>query len=200
MKNRLRIPLRLRFVVEPGEEGGGTFTQKQVDEVAARTRAEAAKQAKKAEQEALTAKLGGRTIEELLALAESAKAAEDAAKTEAQKALDAAQADKAEAAKDRLAAKVELHSTRVRAALLAAGVPEAGVAAVAVPGVTVDSTPEEITAAVETLKTALPGLFATAAATAGGDPGKGPAPKPPVGSFGEGGAKEFERRFGGKKS
>ena len=85
----------------------------------------------------------------------------------------------------------------MHAALIAAGVPEAGVTAVSVPGLTVDSTKEEITAAVTALKTALPGLFtATAAVTA--DPGKGPKPQAPAGTFGAGGQSEFERRYPAK--
>lgn len=170
-----------------------TMSQAELDALIGQRAAEAARAAKKAAEDALTAKLGDRKLDDLLAVDAAAKAAQDALKTDAQRDREAAAAEKAEAAKDRAAAKAELHTTRVHAALQAAGVPEAGVAAIVVPDVTVDSTPEEIKAAVAKLKTTLPGLFTTTAAVPS-DPGKPPAPKDQAGEFGAAGKAEFERR------
>lgn len=171
-----------------------TMSQAELDALIGQRAAEAARAAKKAAEDALTAKLGDRKLDDLLSAADAAKAADDAKKTEAERALEAANAAKAEAEKDRATAKAELHTTRVHAALQAAGVPEAGVAAIIVPDLTVDSTPEEIKAAVTKLKTALPGLF-TATPAVPSDPGKPPAPKDNAGEFGAAGKSEFERRY-----
>ncbi len=196
---------RLRFLDTPPTQGTPgappapaapapvTMTQADLDALIGQRAAEAARAAKKAAEAALAALLGDRKLDDLLAADAAAKAADDAKKTEAERALEAANAAKAEADKDRAAAKAELHITRVHSALLAAGVPEAGVAAVVVPDVTVDSTPEEIRTAVSKLKTTLPGLFTSTTAVPS-DPGKPPAPKDQAGEFGAGGKAEYERR------
>lgn len=192
---------RLRFVEQPGTEDGTPgvvegFTPEQqakIAAIAAENKARGERAAKAAAEQALADKLGGRTLDDLLAAADAVQAAEDAKKSEAEKALEAALAAKAEAETIRSQAARELHDARVRSALLGAGVTEAGLSAVTVPGVTVESTPEEITAAVTALKTALPGLF-TAKVAPGADPGKpgNQAPGEPVGA---GGLAEFERRY-----
>lgn len=192
---------RLRFVDDPnaGTGGGGTggLTQEQVDQIVQGRVAAAERAARDAAAAELATKLGGKSLDDILAAAQAAQAAEDAAKTQAQKDAEAAAATKAEAEQLRATAKSELHTTRVHAALLAAGAPEAAVSALVVPGLTVDSTPEEIKTAVTALKTTLPGLFtATAAITA--DPGNPPKPTPPAGTFGAGGASEFDRRYPAK--
>ena len=194
---------RLRFHTEPpnpdpntnpdGTPGPVSMSQADLDALIGRRAAEAARQAKKAAEDALTAKLGDRSLDDLIAAAEAARAADDAKKSDADKALEAANTAKAEAAKDRAQAKAELYTTRVHAALLAAGVPEAGVSSVNVPDVTVDSTADEITEAVGKLKTTLPGLF-TSKPVVLSDPGNPPAPKDHAGEFGAGGKAEYERR------
>lgn len=202
MHRRLVNP-RLRFDREPIEadptaNGGastGGLTQEQVDAIVQARVAAAQRKAKEDAEAALKAKLGDQSLDAVLAAAKAAKDAEDAKKSEADRALEAANVAKAEAERIQAEAKTELHRSRVTAALVAAGVPEAGLAAITVPGVTVESTPEEIKAAVDGLKKTLPGLFGTAGGTSA-DPGTpGGAPRPVAGA-GAAGAAEFERRFG----
>lgn len=169
-------------------------TQEELDKLITERAARATREGKKAAEDALKAKLGDRTLDAVLAAADSVKAAEDALKTEAQRDREAAATDKAEAASLKAEAAAELHATRVQSALIGAGVPEAGVSAIVVPGLTVVSTPEDIKAAVETLKTALPALFATQAIPPS-DPGKGPGRPPAGGEFGAGGKTEFDKRY-----
>lgn len=193
---------RLRFIEEPTPPEGTPgavdgFTPEQqakIAAIAAENKARGERAAKAAAEQALAEKLGGKTLDELLAAAAAADAAQQAQMTEAQKALAAANAAKAEAEKIRTEAATELHDVRRRSALLAAGAPEDAVDLIVVPDVTVESTVEEIKTAVEALKTKLPALFtATPGVTA--DPGKGPDGQRPPAPVGAGGLAEFERRF-----
>lgn len=201
MRTTMHTRPRLRFLEDPTPpegtpgvvEGFTPEQQAKIASIAAENKARGERAAKAAAEQALADKLGGRSLEDLLAVADAAQAAENAKKTEAERALEAANAAKAEAETIRSQAARELHDARVRSALLTAGVPEAGLTAVTVPGVTVESTVEDIKAAVETLKTALPGLF-TAKVTPPADPGK-PGTPPPGEPVGAGGLAEFERRY-----
>jgi uncharacterized membrane protein YqiK len=190
-------PARLRYLENPDDNPGGgkALTQEEVNALIGQRVAEAARAAKREAEQALTAKLGGKTLEEVLAAAQAAEEAEKARMSEAERIKAEAEQVKAEAEAARAAAKAELHTTRVRAALLAAGAPEAGLDAIHLPDLTVDSTPEDIKTAVDALKAKLPGLF-TGKAQAPGDPGKPPAPVDHPGEFGAGGLSEFEKRFG----
>jgi hypothetical protein len=191
----------LRFVVDPVDPdpnpttGGVVFTDEQqarINQIAAEQKARGERAAKEAADAALKAKLGDLSLDDLLATHQAAKDAEDKTKSDAQRALEAANAAKAEADKLKADAVAELHSTRVTAALIAAGAPEAAVAAIKV-DVAVDATPDDIKAAVAALKTRVPGLFTTATGTTA-DPGK-PGGTPPVSGVGAAGKAEFERRF-----
>lgn len=188
--------MRLRFAEEPntGEPKAGGITQEQLNEIVQGRVAAAERAAKEAAEKALADKLGGASLDDVIAAAKAAKDAEDAAKSEAQRDREAAAAEKAEAEKIKAAAKAELHTTRITAALTAAGAPEKAVAAITVPGITVDSTADEIKAAVAKLKADVPGLF-TAKPEPKGDPGKGPDRQSTSTDFGADGKAEFERRY-----
>ncbi len=172
------------------------FTQADLDRVAAEQKARGEREARKAAEEALKEKLGdGVTLDDLVALHKAASDAEEALKTDAQKDREAAAADRAAAAKEKADAAKELHRAHITAALTAAGAPEAAHAVITVP-VEVGATKDEIKAAVEKLKTDLPGLFTGTQTSPSGDPGKGPNnKKQAAGTFGEAGIAEFDRRF-----
>lgn len=171
-----------------------TFTQDDLNRIAAENKARGEREAKKAFEEQLKALFGDLTPEEVAGKLRAVREAEDAQKTEAQRILEEATAAKTEAEKIKAEAAQERHTARLHAALISAGVPEAGVGAVTVPGVEVGATVEEIQAAVDKLKTTLPGLFKTTTSV-DADPGRGPTPTPPAGEFGAAGRAEFERRF-----
>src|SRR5690606_2004609 len=135
----------------PPAPTGGTFTQEDLNRIAA---AEADKGERRGKQAAAeeAAKTLGVSVEEAARIIKAHQEAEAAAMSEAQRLEAAAKATQAAAEADRAAAKLELHAARVERALTTAGVDEKAIAAVNVPGITVDSTPEEIKAAVDKLK------------------------------------------------
>lgn len=134
-----------------------TFTQEQVDAIASRARAEA----KRSAANDLATELGC-TVAEAKAKIEAAAAADDAVKTEAQRALDAANTAKAEAEAQQAAAKAERLAARVERKLTAAGVPEATLARAArLIDVDPDADDDAIAAEVDTLRTEVPALFTT---------------------------------------
>lgn len=191
---------RLRFVEEPvnggtpGAQQPRTFTQEEVTALLAREK----DQGKNAGANELLAKITGAGFDGLdgvLTLAKQAQETEDAAKTEAQRERDAAAADRAEAAKDRQAAAELRHTASLTAALTTAGAANVTIAARAI-DVPVGATPEQITAAIDKLKTDAPGLF-TAAPVPGVDPGQQPGTQPTA-KAGAAGKAEAERRFGAK--
>lgn len=200
MHRRLVSP-RLRFNQPPVNPdpnspttAGGGLTQEQVDQIVQGRVAAAERKAREDAQAEIAAKLDGQSLDDILAAAKAARDAEDAQKTEAQKALDAANAAKAEADKTRADAKRELFDARLTGALQRAGAPADSLDVITVPGLTVDSTPDEIKTAVDAVKTRLPALFTvTPGQTA--DPGTPPPTPRPVVGAGSGGKAEFERRF-----
>ena len=105
MRTTMHTRPRLRFVEQPGTEDGTPgvvegFTPEQqakIAAIAAENKARGERAAKAAAEQALADKLGGRTLDDLLAAADAVQAAEDAKKSEAEKALEAALAAKAEA-------------------------------------------------------------------------------------------------------
>ncbi|MCR6649717.1 MAG: hypothetical protein NVV70_16860 [Cellulomonas sp.] len=193
---------RLRYMTEPitpdpTTQPGAGLTQDQVNQIVQQRIAEATRRAEEKAQADLAAKLGGASLDDVLAAHKTAQANADALKSEAQRDREAAAREKAEAEQLKTDAAAELHITRITAALVAAGAPEKAATAITVPGVKVGATPEEIKTAVAALKTDLPGLF-TAPAVPGSDPGKGPAGRQVLSSEGAEGLAEYERRFGKK--
>lgn len=168
-----------------------TFTQEDLDRIVGERIARAERDAKKAAQDALTDKLGGATLEDLLAAHKAQADAEDAAKTEAQRLRDEAAAEKATAAEERAAAARELHDARLYRALTAAGVPDDAVGTINV-DVEVGATVEDIKTAVDALKVKVPALFGAVPAPQA-NPGD-PAPKREAGEWGSEGLEEFKRR------
>lgn len=163
------------------ENADKTFTQEQVTAFLTREKDQGERAGKAAVAAALNEKLvaAGLTdvdLDTAIALAASARAAEDAQKSEAQRALEAANTAKADAERIRAEATAELHAAKVTSALTSAGAANVAIAARAI-DVTPGATPEEIKAAVDKLKTDAPGLFATTAAP-GSDPGTPPGGKP----------------------
>lgn len=175
----------------PDTENPKTFTQEDVDRIVGERIARAERDAKKAAQEDLSAKLGGASLDDLLAAHKAQADAENAAKSEAQRLRDEAAAEKAAAEAERAAAARELHDARLYRALTAAGVPDDAVGTINVP-VEVGATVEDIKAAVEELKTKVPALFGAAPAPKA-NPGD-PAPKRENGEWGSQGLEEFKRR------
>ena len=106
----MRKSARLRYMTAPTEgTPGGTppagapaatppsFTQDQVTSIATQNKDEGRRSALRE----VTDKLGGLSVEDAAKLIEAARAADEANKTEAQRALDAAAADRAAAAKEK---------------------------------------------------------------------------------------------------
>lgn len=159
---------------EPGD-APKTFTQEDVDRLVGGARVEA----KRVAANELAAELGC-TVEEAKAKIATASAAEDAAKTEAQRDREAAAADKARADEDRRAAALERFAAKVERRLTAAGVDDKALArASRLVTLDPDADDDAITAEIEALKTDVPGLFTTTEAPAKPAPGT-PAPKPPA--------------------
>lgn len=189
------------FVQNPGgvQTPAGTFSQDDLNRIAATEHDKGERRGKQAAMEE-AAKTLGVSIEEAAAIIKAHNDAEDKAKTEAQRAAEAAVKTKADADADRLAAKAELHAARVERALTAAGVDEKAMSAVNVPGITVESTVEEIKAAVEKFKTDVPSLFTGTVIVPKADPAR-PGQllgTPPTGTLGAEGIKRFEQRYGEK--
>lgn len=177
-----------------------TFDQDAVTAIATREHDRGSREGKRQAEEALLQRLGVTSLEDvdnLAALAKAAKDADDANKTQAQRDAEAAKADRAAAAAALAEAKNERHAASLERALTSAGMDAATQKYVTVPGVTVDSTPDEVTAAIAAMKEAQPALFGGGTPTptppAGGDP-RPPAGggRPPKGEFGGAGAKRFE--------
>jgi len=180
----------------PPAPTGGTFTQEDLNRIAA---AEADKGERRGKQAAAeeAAKTLGVSVEEAARIIKAHQEAEAAAMSEAQRLEAAAKATQAAAEADRAAAKLELHAARVERALTTAGVDEKAIAAVNVPGITVDSTPEEIKAAVDKLKVDVPSLFTGVVVPPNADPQRPGQPlgAPATGTLGGEGIKRFEQRF-----
>lgn len=125
----------------------------------------------------------GCTVEEAKSLIASVRAAEDAQKSEAQRALEAANQAKAEAEQARSEAAVERVAAKVERRLLAAGVPDTALARAArMVTVAPDADDDAIAAEIDTLKSEVPALFAPAGHTPpppGVDPSKQPRHKAP---------------------
>lgn len=182
---------------DPPPDGGGagagdegkTFTQADLDRVAGAARAEA----KRAAARELAEQLGC-TVDEAKAKIAAAAAAEDAEKTEAQRAREAADAEKAaaateraEAAKERLAAKVERH-------LLRAGVDEKALdRAHRLIDVTPDASDDDITTEIEALKADIPALFTPVGTQTPPPSGRSRDARPPAGGQQTGTSEERAR-------
>jgi len=180
--------LRLRFVEDPANPdpgtnppagGGATFTQAQLDQIVQGRVAQAERAAAAAAATALEQKLGGKSLDDILAQASAADAATEAAKTEAQRTLDAANATKTEAENLKSQAVNELHAFRVQRALVSAGADEKATGDIRV-DVPVGASVEDIATAVTALKGRLPALFVKPA-TPPADPGTPPATPPAAG-------------------
>lgn len=177
-----------------GGEGGGdgsgskTFTEAEVAARAAREKSQGERAGRAAERKALLEVLGlpeDTTAEALQAKLASIKSAEDAQKTEAQRAREAADAEKVAASKEKSDAAAEKHAAAVERHLVRAGVgagetDDAKLAkaierATRLVDVEVGADAEKIAAAVASLKTDMPALFtATTAPPPDGDTGGGP--------------------------
>lgn len=175
------------------------FDQEKVSEIAAREHDRGSREAKRAADQAWLDRLGVTSVEEVDALraaAQAQKEADEKNKSQAQKDLEAAQASRAEAERLLADAKADRHRAALTSALTTAGMPAATQAYITVPGVTADSSAEDISAAIEKMKTEQPTLFGTPAPT----PPPGADPKPPAGGraprgdFGGDGAKRFEQQ------
>lgn len=138
------------------------ISQDEVNRIAAKEK-DAGKRA--AKQELLEA-LGVTKIEDAKTVLDAVRAADDAQKTEAQRAVDAANAEKAAAAEERRTIAVERLSLSANEALMAAGITDAGQRSELVPLVAAKVTGDvDVTAAVEQVKAKFPVLFTAPAAT-----------------------------------
>lgn len=171
----------------PAPPADGLLPQDQVSAIAAREHGNGVRKGRADAEAEFATELGVSLAEAKQILADH-RTAQDAAKTEAQRAIEA----RALAEKDRdsavAAARADAHAARLEAALLAAGValPEGGTqtkdekraAALArmsrLVDVEVGVDVAAIASAVGALKTEMPALFAAPAAAANGDPGAGP--------------------------
>lgn len=183
----------------PAPPAARTFTQEEVNAIAAREKDQGAASA----QTALAAKLTAAGLTDIdldaaIALAAQARTADDARKTDAERERDAAIL-KATAAEQALAtAQAALRTTQITAALTTAGATNAGVAARAI--ILPDNADTAaITAAVEALKTEAPGLFTAGVVAPHSDGGTGPANQGGSGqAAGSAGLAEAEKRFNKK--
>jgi len=155
-----------------------TFTQAEITEYMTREKAQgkragAREYAEKLAEKYKAAGLDETTsIDDLIALAKAKREADDALKSEAEKAKDEADRLAAAAAADRVAAAKDRFDAKVERLLAGAVKVEVAKASLAAYNVNVDSTDEEITAAVESLKADAPGLFTTVASIPNSDSGK----------------------------
>ena len=176
-----------------------TFTQEEMTRVAT---AESAK-GKRAGAAEVAAELG-MTVAEAKALIATANAAQEAAKTEAQKATDAAAASKTASDALGVTAAATILASKVTTALLVAGIapqvdgktnPQLAMAARLV-DVAADADDAAITAAIAAVKVAAPTFFAPVVPKADTVPGTGPNQTRPAGTtFGASGAAEALKRF-----
>ena len=145
------------------QSSAGTLTQEQVNAIAT---AEKEKGERRGRQDALAEieqKLGGVKLDDLLESHKKQQEAEDKLKSEAQLAAEAAVRAQAEADAKLAQAGALLHQARVTQALTSAGILPTAINATVVPGITQESTDDEIVKAVEALKTAVPQLFGAVA-------------------------------------
>lgn len=173
-----------------------TFDQEFVTAIATREHDRGNRDGKRQADTDWLSRLGVSTVEEaeaLAALAKTAREADDKNKTEAQRNLEAAAKTKAEAETLKAEAQAERFASRLERALTRAGMDEKVQPNVTVPGLTVESTPEEIETAITKLKTDVPNLFgAVTPPPPTADPLKPPGFRPPTGDFGGEGAKRFQ--------
>lgn len=184
----MRKTPRLRFIDPPVNDGtpgaaptAKTFTQDDVTALAAAERDQGKRAGKAAAQDEINAAIkaaglpDGTDLSAVLEAAKRATAADEAAKTQAQRELDAAAKAKADAEALLATAAATVHAAKVERALT--GAVNVGIAARAL-DVVVGADDDAIKAAVDKLKADVPGLFSTAAApTPGSDPGNPPAAK-----------------------
>ena len=183
----MRKTPRLRYVETPVNDGttgaaptAKTFTQDDVTALAAAERDQGKRAGKAAAQDEINAAIKaaglpeGTDLSAVLEAAKRATAADEAAKTQAQRELDAAAKAKADAEAYLAQAAATVHAAKVERAL--AGAVNVTVAARAL-DVPVGADDDAIKAAVDKLKADVPGLFSTTAAapTPGSDPGNPPA-------------------------
>lgn len=162
------------------EEVKVTLTQAQLDAQSAGIRKEAERTAKKQAEKALADSLGV-SVDEAKQIIADQKAAQEAAKGESQKAIDAAKArEEAATARERAAIARE-RSAEVKLALMDAGINPTRLAratTLLVTDVAEDADADAIKAAAEALKSEMPELFG--AGSPGGAPSGDPSgpPKP----------------------
>ena len=173
---------------------GKTFDQVEVSAIATREHDRGNREGRRTALEEIQEKLAGASLDDVVAAYNSMKSAQDALKSDAEKMLEDAQRIKGEAEADRADAKNAVFTARRALALTTAGVPTEAQDAITLPGITADSTDDDIKVAVEALKVKIPALFSkTPIPTA--DPRKPLGSKPPSSDFGSTGKSEFERRF-----
>ena len=183
----MRKTPRLRFAETPVNDGtpgaaptAKTFTQDDVTALAAAERDQGKRAGKAAAQDEINAAIkaaglpDGTDLSAVLEAAKRATAADEAAKTQAQRDADAAAKAKADAEQLLATAAKTLHDAKVERAL--AGAVNAAIAARAL-DVAVGADDDAIKAAVDNLKADVPGLFSTTAPAPGSDPGNPPAAK-----------------------
>jgi hypothetical protein len=173
----------------PESDPPASFTQADLDRIVGREKAEAKRTAEKQFAETL-----GVTVDEAKAIIAAKNTADDAAKSEAQRALDAATATQAEAVQAKADAVRERFEAKVERALVNAGVgsgiedPAKAAAAVtrATRMVTLDTDSDDaaIAAEIEALKADVPGLFTTPTAAGGTPPSGVTGARPPQGGQG----------------
>ena len=172
-----------------------TFTQEEVDRMVGRARGEAKRSAATELAEQL-----GCTVDEAKAKIAAVTAADDALKSEAQRALDAANEAKAEATRARAAADAERLAARVERKLAAAGVdPKTLTRATALVAVGPDADDAAIDAEIEALRADVPALFTPTAD--GTPPPAGVTPPRPPATHGGGtktAAERAKERFAAK--
>lgn len=185
----MRKTPRIRFIDPPVNDGtpgaaptAKTFTQDDVTALAAAERDQGKRAGKAAAQDEITAAIkaaglpDGTDLSAVLEAAKRATAADEAAKTQAQRDADVAAKAKADAEALLATAAATVHAAKVERALT--GAVNVGIAARAL-DVVVGADDDAIKAAVDKLKAEVPGLFSTTAAapTPGSDPGNPPGAK-----------------------
>lgn len=139
------------------EDGKATFTQADLNRIAAKEKAEGKAAAERAFAEQL-----GMSLDDAKAVLKARADAEEKTKSEAQKDREAAQKEKDAAAADRLSAKQEVHDARIERALAKAGAPDEDAKMARLKRLVaaeVGSSYEDILADVEAVKGDFPGLF-----------------------------------------
>lgn len=162
----------------PAPEPEKTLTQSEVNRIAAREKDEGKAAALREVQESL-----GIDLEAAKQILKEHNERNEAQKTEAQKARDAADKERAEAVKERAAATREIHDARVDRAFVGAGLTDVDKVArySKMLDVAVGASPEDISKAVESLKKEEPSLFGgTPAPKLPAAPGSDPKGKPPT--------------------